>query len=161
MSGRRRSARLRRTTAILCAALLGFQSACHTFMPLQESVPERGLIIGVVLNDQGRSLVGDRLGESVDRVEGVLVSDSGSTITLNVTRTRSLRGTSAVWTGETVSIPRQGIRGFQERQYSRGRTALLVVGLIVGLAAVASVITLAAGGFGDNDGGGGGGPVEQ
>lgn len=159
--GGRRGHRLRRSTAILCTVLLALQTACHAYLPLQEAVPERGLVIGVVLNDQGRALVGDRLGESVDRVEGMLVSDTGSTITLNVTRTRSLRGTTAVWTGETVSIPRAGIRGFQERRFSRGRTAWLVAGIIVGLAAVASVITLAAGGFGNDDGGGGGPPNEQ
>ncbi len=136
---------------MLCAGLLAVQTACHTFLPLQESVPDRGEIIGVVLNDQGRLLMGERLGESVDRVDGVLVEQNETSIVLNVTRTRSLRGSHTVWTGEPVTIPKVGVRGFQERQYSRGKTAMLVVGLILGIAAVGSLITLAAGGFGRGD----------
>jgi hypothetical protein len=136
---------------MLCAGLLAVQTACHNYLPLQESVPERGEIIGVVLNDQGRALVGERLGESVDRVDGVMVEQTESAITLNVTKTRSLRGSHAVWSGEAVTIPKVGIRGYQERQYSRGKTAMLVVGLILGIAAVGSLITLAAGGFGRGD----------
>ncbi len=136
---------------MLCAGLLAVQTACHNYLPLQESVPEGGAVIGVVLNDQGRALLGDRLGESVDRVDGVMVSQTEASITLNVTKTRSLRGSHAVWSGESLTIPRQGIRGYQQRQYSRGRTAMLVVGLVLGLAAVGSLITLAAGGFGRTD----------
>lgn len=151
----------RRFIAGLCATLLAVQSGCHTFLPIQESVPEQGLIVGVVLNDRGRVLVGERLGETVDRVDGVLTASSETSITLSVTRTRSLRGTHAVWTGESVVIPREGIRGFQERQFSRGRSVLLSVAIVVGVALVAGLVSLAVGGFGRGDGGGGDPPGQQ
>lgn len=158
-----RSVRVRRASALLCAGLLAVNTACHQYLPLQESVPQgrAGESIGVVLNDRGRLLVGDRLGESVDRVVGQLVSDTGSTITLSVSSTLSLRGSHSVWTGEEVSIPKEGIRGYQERQFSRGRTTALSLGLVLAMVAAAGVITLVAGGLGRGDGGGGGGPGEQ
>lgn len=94
------------------------------------------------------------MGELVERVDGSLVSATETAITLSVTRIRSLRGTHAIWAGEQVEIQREGIRGFHERQFSRGRTVLLTIGVIAGVAALISVLTLVVGGNGRPGGGG-------
>jgi hypothetical protein len=145
----------RRLTAGLCALLLLFQIGCHTFLPMQETVPATGQVVTVVLNDRGRVLVGDKLGESIDRVQGELIAAAETAVDLRVMRTLTMQGSSAAWTGEEVLIPREGIRGFQTRQYSRGRSTALVVGMVVGLAVLGGLLSLVAGGNGKPGGNGG------
>ncbi len=141
----------RRFTAGLCIALLAFQVGCYSYLPVQDTPPAAGQHVGITLNDRGRQLAGERLGPDADRIDGILVSSSETTVTVSVNRVKSLRGSSSIWAGEQVEIPREGVRGFQERQLSRGRTAMLTVGLVVGAIAIASLITLTVGGSGTRD----------
>ncbi len=122
----------RRFVGGLCAAALSLQMGCYTYQPLQTSVPATGSRIAVVLNDRGRSMLGDRLGSAIDKVDGLLVEGDGADVTLEVYRTMDLRGNAASWTGERVQLPRDGITGYQGRQFSRRRTFLLV-GTVVGV----------------------------
>ncbi len=145
----------RRLTAGLCAAALATQIACHTYRPMQEVVPASGREVAVELNDRGRVLVGGQLGESVLQVHGRIIASTDSAVTLSVARTVLLQGSTAVWTGETVTIPREGVRGFRVREYSRSRTVMLSVGIAVGLVILGGIINLAAGGNGKPDDGGG------
>lgn len=143
----------RRLIAGLCVVLLAVQVGCYSYLPIQETAPAAGQEVGVVLNDQGRQLVGDKLGELVERVDGTLLSVSETVITLSVSRTQSLRGTESIWAGEQVEIQRAGIRGFRERQHAKGRTAFLTIGILIGVAALISGLSLAVGGNGSPDGG--------
>ncbi len=128
----------RRFVGGLCAATLVLQMGCYTYKPLQTGVPATGQRIAVVLNDRGRSLLGDRLGSSIDKVDGLLVEDDGASVSLEVYRTMDLRGNAATWTGERVQVPRDGITGYQERQFSKRRTYLLV-GTVVGVIAATAL----------------------
>lgn len=141
----------RRITAILCTALLLVQFGCHTFLPLQETVPISEGLVGVELNDQGRALLSERLGSMVRQVDGTVVSRSDTSVTLSVTRIRFLSGSSAVWAGEVVEIPKVGVRGFRERQYSRGRTAMLTAGIVIGIVALAALFSFDVFGFDHGD----------
>lgn len=141
----------RRITAGLCAVAMATQVACHTYLPAQEVVPVAGKDVTVQLNDRGRSLVGDRLGESVVEVEGRLVASTDSDVTLSVSRTVMLRGASAVWAGEQVAIPREGVRSFRLREFSRGRTVLVSIVAVAGIAVLGGLISLLAGGNGRPD----------
>jgi hypothetical protein len=152
---RRGSSWPRRVTAGLCAVAMATQLACHTYLPAQDVVPVSGKKVAVVLNDRGRLLVGDRLGESVQQIEGRLLSSTDSVVTLSVTRTVMLQGSSAVWAGENVAIPREGVRSFRLREFSRGRTAALSVALVAGIALLGGLLTLVAGGGGRPGGDGG------
>lgn len=138
----------RRLTAGLCAGLLLFQSGCYTLLPLQEQAPVPQSLVAVVLNDRGRALMGDRLGETIDRVEGVLVESSETAVKLHVSRTVSLQGSTAIWAGEEVVVQREGVRGFRARQFSRGRTAMFSIAAVVGLAVIGGALTLLVGGGG-------------
>lgn len=133
---------------MFCVALLGFQTGCHTYLPVSSAVPDRGETVGVVLNDHGRAQLGSKLGTLVERVDGELISQTDSAITLNVSRTRSLRGTHSVWAGEPVEIPKSGVLGYQKREFSRGRSVFMTIGIVLGIAAIGSAIGLSVGGFG-------------
>ena len=89
------------------------------------------------------------------RVQGRIVGSTDSAVTLSVARTVLMQGASVTWTGEQVVIPKEGVRGFRPRQYSRGRTVMLSIAAIVGVALVGAAISLVAGGNGRPDGGGG------
>jgi hypothetical protein len=157
LSMNRRSRFGRRFVGGLSAAALLLQIGCYSFLPLQTSTPAIGKRIAVVLNDRGRVTVGDRLGQGVDKVDGLLVEGDGSNVTLEVYRTIDLRGTAASWTGERVQLPRDGITGYQERQFSKRRTAVLTI-TIVGAVAASLLLTnfdLFSGFTRDNPGDGG------
>lgn len=130
----RRTRFWRRFVGGLCAVSLSLQMGCYTFKPMQTSVPAMGTRIAVMLNDRGRFALGDRLGAAVDKVDGLLVEVDSAKVTLEVYRTTDLRGTTASWTGERVQVPKDAIAGYQERQFSKRRTWILVgttVGVVV------------------------------
>lgn len=151
----RRGHTSRRLTAVVCVASMVVQMGCYSYLPIQETVPANGQMVSVTLNDRGRQLVGDKLGEFVEIVDGTIVLSSETAVTLSVTQTKSLRGIVAIWAGEQVELQKEGIRGFRQRQLSKGRTALLTVGIIAGIAAIAGLISLAVSGSGPGDNGGG------
>lgn len=145
----------RRLTAGLSAAGLATQLACHTYQPLQESVPVTGREIAIEINDRGRVMVGGQLGEAVHAVEGKVIEATDSQVTLSVARTVSMRGSTAVWAGEQVSVPREAVRGFRVRQYSRSRTVMLALGSFAGLVLLGVGLTIVGGGSGRPIGSGG------
>lgn len=134
---------------------LAVNTACHTYTPSQDVVPASGREVAVELNDRGRALVGGQLGESVLQVRGRIIGSTDSEVTLSVTRTVLLQGSSVVWTGEQVVIPREGVRSFRLREFSRGRTAMLAIGITVFVAVVGAGISLLGGGNGRPIDGGG------
>ncbi|MBI2407628.1 MAG: hypothetical protein HYV19_04955 [Gemmatimonadetes bacterium] len=125
----------RRLVGAIAVVALALQMGCYSYHPLQLSVPTAGQRIAVLLNDRGRALVSDRLGSAIDKVDGLLVASGGQAITLEVYRTLDLRGSAASWTGERVEVPRDGIAGYQEREFSKRRTIILTA-VVVGVIAV-------------------------
>ena len=131
--------RYRRPIALCCAAALSLQTACYSYAPVQSTVPQPAKQTGVVINDRGRVLLGERVGVSVDRIDGQVISVDSTNLVLDVYKVTDLRGNSSTWTGERVTIPREAILGFRERSFSTVRTVALV-GIVV-LAIVATVST--------------------
>lgn len=128
----RRARSGRRFIGGLCAVTLSLQIGCYTFQPLQTSVPATGTRIAVMINDRGRVALSDRLGSAVDKIDGLLVGVDSMNVTLEVYGTTDMRGTHASWTGERIQVPKDAITGYQERQFSRRRTYILV-GTMVGV----------------------------
>lgn len=126
-----------RSVSVLCALALALQIGCFSYLPVQSSPPLPAQQVGVVLNDRGRVLLGDRVGASVDRIDGRVVSRQDGAIVLDVYRVTDLRGNTATWTGERVSIPEDAILGYRARKLSKFKT-LLLVGSIA-LAIIASL----------------------
>jgi len=146
--GDRRRGLRRRLTAGLGAGLLAFQSGCHTYLPVQDQVPVMGHEVAIELNDRGRLLVVSQLGESVLRVDGTLVATTDSMVTMRVSRTVQIQGSSTLWAGEAVTIPVVGIRGYRMREFSRGRSAAMAGGVLATLAVVAPFLRIIGGGDG-------------
>jgi hypothetical protein len=138
----------RRLTAGLCAVGLATQMACYTLQPLQEVVPVSGQMVAIELSDRGRVLVGGQLGEQVDQVMGTIISSTDSAVTLSVARTVLMQGSTVVWTGEQVAIPREGVRGYRIREFAKGKTVMLSVGVAVGLVLIGVGLSIIGGGNG-------------
>ena len=143
--------RRRRRAGFGAAALVAALTGCHTYLPPQDQVPVLGQEIAVELNDRGRLLVVPQLGESVLRVHGTLVASTDSTVTMSVSRTVQLQGSSALWTGESVTIPVTGVRGFRLREFSQKRSVAMAVGVAGALAVVAPHLKIVGGGNGRPD----------
>lgn len=134
-----RSSYFRRTVSLLCIATLGLQTACYSYAPLQTASPTEPREIGVVINDRGRALLGERVGALVDRIDGQIVTLDSQNIVMIVHQVTDLRGTSSAWTGERVSIPREAVLGFRERKLSKFKILALI-----GVAALAVVAIFSA-----------------
>jgi len=143
--------RRRRRVGFGVVALATALTGCHTYLPPQDQVPVAGREIAVELNDRGRLLVVPQLGEAVLRVHGTLVASADSTVTMSVSRTVQLQGSSALWTGESVTIPVAGIRGFRLREFSQKRSVAMAVGVAGALAVVAPRLKIVGGGNGRPD----------
>ena len=115
-----------RSVSGLCALALALQIGCFSYLPVLSTPPAPAQQVGVVLNDRGRVLLGDRVGASVDRIDGKVVSRQNGALVLDVYRVTDLRGNTATWTGERVSIPEEAILGYRPRTLSKFKTFLLV-----------------------------------
>jgi hypothetical protein len=115
-----------RSLSVLCALALALQIGCFSYLPVQSTPPVPAQQVAVVINDRGRVLLGDRVGASVDRIEGKVISRQNETLVLDVYRVIDLRGNTATWTGERVSIPDEAILGYRARKISKFKTFLLV-----------------------------------
>lgn len=133
---------LRKATLVLCMCTLTLQWGCYSYMPVQSAPPPVNEKLAVTLSDQGRILLGDKLGANIDRVEGVLVSSDSSGVVMNVSGIKDLRGGTAVWTGEQVSIPSSAILGFRPRKLSKSRSLLLAGAIVATLAVLTFGLSL-------------------
>jgi len=70
-----------------------------------------------------------------------------SLIGLEVSRVVTMRGSSSLWSGERVDVPRDGVRGLQQRTFSKRRTTLFVIGAVATLGVIAALFSLDV--FGD------------
>jgi len=110
------------------------QWGCYSYLPVQSVPPAAQERAAVVLSDRGRTMMGDRLGQLVERVDGIIVSADSSGVVLSVAGTRDVRGGSSLWSGERVEIPAEAILGYRQRQLSKPRTYLLAGTLVATLA---------------------------
>lgn len=119
--------------------LLGLQptlAACYTAVPVGEStVP--GSRLQLDLNDRGRVALGDSIGSSAARIDGVLETRSESTYVLRVSSVQYLNGQSNRWSGEPLAVPADLVGRARERRYSRARTYGLAAGVVATIVAVA------------------------
>lgn len=137
---------VRRAVSSLCIATMALQTACFSYAPLGTMAPSPAQQVGVVINDRGRTLLGERVGALVDRIDGRIVSADSQNVVLDVYRVTDLRGTATTWTGERVTIPRDAVLGFRERKISKFRVLALVA---VAAVAVFAVLQTSFDFFGD------------
>lgn len=136
---------LRRLGIAGFAVLLG---GCYTLQPTGGPVPELGTMIGLDLNDAGRSALGGSMGPEIGQVEGRLVEKDTSEFVVAVTTIHLLRGGEQVWHGETVHIKSGYVSSLYVRRFSASRSAALAA---AGVGAVAIIATRGLVGLGSTD----------
>lgn len=128
--------------------LLGLQptlAACYTAAPVGESTAP-GSLLQLDLNDRGRVALGDSIGPSAARIDGILETRSGSSYVLRVSAVQYLNGQENRWSGEPLTVPADLVGRARERRFSRARTYGLAAGIVAAIVAVAVSTDL----FGDN-----------
>ena len=125
-------------------------SACYSAVPV-ETVTAPGSTLLLDLNDRGRVALGDSIGPSAARVEGVLATRDDSSYVLRVSSVQYLNGQSNRWSGEPLTIPADLVGRARERRFSRARTYGLAAGIVATIVAVAASTDLfGTGGIGRN-----------
>jgi len=122
---------------------------------LEQGAPPATAGVQLVLNDQGRVEVASKLGSGVDKVEGTLTSQTSDSYTLSVTEVYQLGGASSKWSGEPVTIPKDGTVGYRVHRFSQQRTIILAVVLTGAAVGFLLSVGLKGTGSGDNTGSGG------
>jgi hypothetical protein len=155
----RRSVRL--AGGFLCSLALLLQG-CYQTLPLQQGVPPGAETVQLVLNDEGRVEVASMLGSAVDKVEGIVTGQNAQSYTLSVSRVMQLNGNTSKWSGEKVTVAKNGVDGYQVYRLNKKRTVMLVIAIVVGAVVVFTSLSLAgSGGTTQTGGQPGGGQQSQ
>jgi hypothetical protein len=109
----------------LLAFLSGVASGCYTYSPLP-AMPAPGSEVSLGLNDQGRIALGQSVGPAARTIEGTLSSRTDSLFVVNVNSVSYFNGLTNKWSGEPVNVGASFVQEARLRQFSRGRTALMV-----------------------------------
>lgn len=112
--------------AVLAVAL-GAAQGCYVYTPVVTARPV-GTTLALDLNDRGRLVLGDLVGPSATRVEGVLRAEDDTVYVVNVSSVTYLHGQVAQWTGEALAVHKTHVASVREREFSRMRTALAAGG---------------------------------
>lgn len=125
---------IRPAIGALWAGALALQLGCYSYLPVQSAPPAQPQReVGIVVNDRGRVLLGERVGASVDRIDGRIMKRENGTLTVAVFRVTDIRGNSATWTGEQITIPEEAVLGYRPKAVSKIKTALLAGVLVLGV----------------------------
>lgn len=111
-----------------CLAAVALLGGCFSFLPVQSAPPAQGTNaeVGVVINDRGRELLGDRVGALVERIDGRIQKRENGQLTLQVFRVTDVRGNISTWTGEVITIPESAVLGYRPKTLSKFKTGLLI-----------------------------------
>jgi len=124
--------RARAATMFVVAAWAVSLQGCFESLPLSQGVAPSAGRVELVLNDQGRAALSERLGPQVEKLEGTMLSQAPDSYTMSVARISQLNGNTAMWNGEQVTVRKDHTVGYQVRQLNKVRT----IGLAVALTAV-------------------------
>jgi len=121
---------------------------CYETLPVQQGVPPSVVTVQLIMNDKGRAEVSSMLGTAVNKVEGIITEQSDRSYTLSVSRVMQLNGNTSKWSGEKVTVAKDGVDGYQVYRLSQKRTIILVAALVVGVALVFITASLSGGSTG-------------
>jgi len=124
----------RRWTALALGSVAPL-SGCYTTQSVA-SAPEPGTTVLLDLTDRGRVQLGDRIGPSASRIEGVVQMQSDTAYMVRISSVEYLNGQSNKWSGEPFVVPASLVSRAQQRQFSRSRT------ISVGAGIAAAIITV-------------------
>lgn len=133
-AGNRRPARVRWTTFAIGAALL-LTPGCHTYAPSETGVTPVGEYVRLAVTREGGLELARVTGRDEVRpiVEGQLIGRESEALLIRVPERSRFNDPSAVELGQVVRVPIGEVLSIDQREFSRGRTALIIGG---GMAAV-------------------------
>jgi hypothetical protein len=129
------SGRLRRGWSVLLLAGASLLGGCYVDRPVT-TAPAPGTTVLLDLNDAGRVALGDRIGASVARVEGVVASPADTVYRLRMSSVTYLNGQSNRWSGESLAVPVSLVSRAHYREFSRSRTTMVGVGIAAAIVAL-------------------------
>lgn len=121
-------------TALVLAAVSPL-AGCYTTRPVT-SAPAPGSTVLLDLTDRARVDLGDRIGPSASRIEGIVQERNDTAYVLRVSSVAYLNGQSNKWSGEQLIVPTTAIAQARLREFSRSRTTAIGAGIAAALAAV-------------------------
>jgi hypothetical protein len=121
--------------------------ACYVTTPVPSApAPAPGTKLHVELTDAGSMSLAQYLGPNVNYVDGRLLGESDTTMSLSVSGLTFRSGLEQYWKGENVSLPHSAIATIQQKKVSWWRSSLLAGGVIAGIASIGLVAGVASGG---------------
>jgi hypothetical protein len=117
---------------------------CYETLPLQQGSAPATVSVQLVMNDKGRLAVADKLGGSVDRVEGMVTAQNADSYTLSVTEVYQLNGNSAKWENEPVTISKDGVDGYKIHRFNQARTVILAAAITAALVVFIATVGIKA-----------------
>lgn len=121
------SVRSRCGALLVCAGMMMSQG-CFTYHATSVPALEPGEEVRVTLSEQGSRVVLPGALEA-RRVEGRFTEATSDTLTISVWIGAAYRGTPFESTYQRVSVPRLEVAAVEDRQLSKTRTGLVVVGV--------------------------------
>lgn len=112
---------------------------CYETLPLQQGSAPATVTVQLVMNDKGRLAVSDKLGASVEKVEGMITAQNADSYTISITDVYQLNGNATKWEHESVTIAKDGVDGYRIHRFNQARTVVLATAVTVAL--VAFVLT--------------------
>lgn len=120
---------------------------CYVTTPIPSApAPTAGTKLHVQLTDAGSASLAQYLGPNVNYVDGRLLGESDTTMSLSVSGLTFRSGQEQYWKGENVSLPHSAIATIQQKKVSWWRSSLLAGGVIAGLASIGLVAGTSSGG---------------
>lgn len=116
----------RRLLVSAIAMLVGVQG-CYEYAPADSASSNVGKLVELKITDPGRVGLAPRFGAGLDRIEGRLVAQGDTDLTVSVVSVTSLEGENTKWSGESVNLNRGFIRTVRSRRVSAWKTSALVV----------------------------------
>lgn len=131
----RTRALLRRPIAALLLLSLG---ACHTTRPM-DRIPGANEEARLRLSDLGAASMAPVIGPGITGLRGTILAMDSAAVRMSVVAVVDREGLENRWLGEQVTIKREFITGYDQRELSSFKTALVVVGIGAGMYALAAV----------------------
>ena len=121
--------------------------ACYVTTPVPSApAPVPGTKLHVELTDAGSVSLAQYLGPNVNYVDGRLLGQSDTAMSLSVSGLTFRSGQEQYWKGENVSLPHSAIATIQQKKVSWWRSGLLAGGIIAGLTSIGLVAGSSSGG---------------
>ena len=112
---------------ISMVAMLAAAQGCYEYVPVDSTSSTVGKLVELKITDPGRVSLAPRFGAGLDRVEGRLVAQGDTDLTVNVVSVTSLEGENTKWSGESVNLNRGFIRTVRSRRVSAWKTSVVAV----------------------------------